>query len=256
MIEPLVLYFGLVLARVGTFVTVFPLFNQRSLPRLVKIGLAVALTVMYMGHLVPIAQVPQLLQHSNVSVVAYLFVLGWEVFLGAVMGLAFGLFLVPAQIAGEFISQGLGLTFGELSTLTGESTTGPLSQIFEGAAILLFFGLDVHHVLLSILHASFGFYPIGGAGAELPVQRLIFGAVAAQEWGLALAMPVMLCLFTSLLILVLMTRAAPQLNLYSIGFPLQLAVGLTAVLLFAPNLVASMVGTMGKVSELLVGSFP
>jgi flagellar biosynthetic protein FliR len=82
---------------------------------------------------------------------------------------------------------------------------------------------------------------------------LVAGATMAEEWGLVLAAPVSLCLFLTTIILALMTRAAPQLNLYSIGFPMLTGVGLGAIVVLLPDIARSLVYYFGHFSQMLTG---
>jgi flagellar biosynthetic protein FliR len=137
---------------------------------------------------------------------------------------------VPAHIAGEFISQEMGLTFGNQVNATGNGTGTPLTIVFELVAAAIFLGLDGHHVFFGVMHNTFINYPVGGGLPTMPVQDLVAGAAATEEWGLMLAAPVAVCLFLTTIVLMLLGRTTPQLNLYSIGFSLRLGVGLVAVL--------------------------
>src|SRR4029079_10845205 len=103
-----VLAFVLVLARVSTFVATLPLFGGTYVPRLVKIGLAMALTCFW-------ASCPETAHYdywiSSGAQVRWLAVgvaLGREALLGAVLGFGFGLFLLPARVAGGVIGGGRG----------------------------------------------------------------------------------------------------------------------------------------------------
>src|SRR5207253_15067 len=103
--------------------------------------------------------------------------------LGAVLGFAFGLLLAPARIAGEFISQEMGLTMAsQLDPTTGQQA-GPLTQIFEMLGVLVFLGLDAHHLFFAMLHETFVRWPIGGDFRAVPARALVGAASAAQEWG-------------------------------------------------------------------------
>lgn len=253
--EGLVLYFSLILARVGTFVAILPLFGSQTLPRMVKVGLAFALAVMYFSCFFGEIPIGELLRRSgSTSWLAFVIAMGREAILGALLGLALGLFLLPARLAGDFVTQELGLTFGALlgPTEAAPPGTGSLTQIIEALSALIFFALDGHHVFFAVLHATFLRYPIGGAVPQVPVQHLISGVSAAQEWGLLLVAPVVLCLFLTTVILSLMTRGAPQLNLFSIGFPLRLLAGLVALWALAPNWVGALVSVFGRISELVL----
>ena len=254
MIGLLAVYFSLYLARVGTFVAVLPLWSRHNIPHLVKVGLSLALAAMWFGSGIRLPPASSWAQHaSDISWLAYGLALGKEAVLGALLGYAMGLFLLPATVAGEYLTQEMGFSFGSMLGAGGNVTSGALTLIFEAIAILIFLGLDGHHVFFAVLHGTFQQYPVGVGMPPVPMANLLSAATITQEWGLMLAAPVALCLFLTTVVLVLLARAAPQLNLYTVGFPLRLGVGLAATLVLLPNMVTTLVGIFGRFTELLAG---
>jgi flagellar biosynthesis protein FliR len=248
---PLATWFALVLARVGTGVAVMPLFGGRNTPRLVRLGLALVLAVFWFTALdaPPDAATLQRLRDSWLgSGMA----VAREMILGAVIGFAFNLFLIPARIAGEFLTQEMGLSLAATLGPTSDRASGPITLIFESLSGLLFLGLDLHHVFLATLHTTFVRYPIGGLTGSVPTARLLDGAVAAQEMGVLIAGPLAVVLFLVVVSLALMARAAPQLNVYAVGFGLQAVGGIVGALVLMPELLASMTRAFGRVSEYVV----
>lgn len=252
MIEVLVVSFTLMLARVGTFLTLVPLLGGRNVPRLVKVGLALALTVLWFGSWPTLPSPSLMAPGTGAPWLRYALALGREAVLGAVFGFAFGLLLVPARIAGEYLAQEMGLTLGNLTDPTAEHPSAVVTQIFEMLSILLFLGLDGHHILLATLHSTFARFPLGGALPGVPVAALVQETAAAQEWGLLLAAPVGVCLFLTTLVLALMARVAPSLNIFSIGFALRLGVGLAALFLLLPDLATGLVRFLERIRELVL----
>jgi flagellar biosynthetic protein FliR len=248
-----VVSFSLVLARVGTLVSVMPLFGTTYAPRMVRVGLAMALCVFWFDSSLTVHS--KILQSATeVSWLAYGLAMGREAILGAVLGYALGLFLVPAQIAGEFITQEMGLSLGSIIDPSSVAPTGVVTEIFQYLGILVFFAVDGHHTFLAILHASFQRWPIGGGGGELPIGNLVNGAAATEEWGLLLAAPLGICLFLTAVVLALMARVSPQLNIFSVGFALRVGAGLVGALFLMPDLLKAMVQIFGHCSELLLRS--
>jgi flagellar biosynthetic protein FliR len=253
--ELLVLTFSLVLARVGAFVAVLPLFGGVNVPRTVRATLALVLATVWFGtSLPPVA--PELVnQPPQTSWFIFGLGMGREVLLGGVLGYAFGLFQVPARVAGEFLTQELGLSFGAFLDPTGTANVASLTQIIDAFGILLFFGLDGHHLFLAVLDATFARYPVGAGLPGVPTEALVSSVALTEEWGLTLAAPMAICLFTVTFVLTLMARAAPQVNLFSVGFPLRLAAGLTVVFLLLPNFLHHLTGALGRFGELMARIF-
>ena len=216
-----------------------------------KTGLVMSLTMVWF---VPIAQAmpPELLLRNSTAMswAGHAVALGREIFIGGILGYGLGLFLVPAHVAGEYLTQEMGLAFANQVNPTTGTSSSPLTQVMEYIAIAIFFGVDGHHVLLGVLDATFTQYPIIGSLPDVPVPKLVRGAAMAEEWGLMLAAPVAVLLFLTTVLLALLTRAAPQMNLYSVGFPLRLGVGLAATLLLLPGLVNGMVSAFCHFGQL------
>ncbi len=243
--------FSLLLARVGTFVAVLPLFGQLT-PRIVKAGFALSLSLFWFYTLYGGVTQREWTAHAvEVGWLGYGLVLGREVILGGLLGYAFGLFLAPAQIAGEYLTEEMGLSFGNQINPASGTSSGALTQTVQVFAAFLFLGLDGHHTLLAFFYSLFARYPVGGALPSWQTPQLVSGLAAAQEWGVLLAMPIGACLFLTTVVLALMTKAAPQLNLYSVGFPLRLATGLVGMLLFFPQMASNLVTIFGRFEALL-----
>jgi flagellar biosynthetic protein FliR len=253
-LSPLTAWFALVLARVGTGVAVMPLFSGRNTPRMVRAGLALVLAVFWFSAL-DRGPDPETLQRIKDSWLWAGMAVAREVSLGAVIGFAFNLYLVPARIAGEFLTQEMGLSLAATFGPTNDRAAGPITLIFESLSGLLFLGLDLHHVFLATLHSTFLRYPVGGAPGAVPTNQLIDAASSAQELGVLLAGPLAVVLFLVIVGLALMTRTAPQLNVYAIGFGLQAAAGVVGALILMPELLDAMTKSFGRVSEYVLRLF-
>jgi flagellar biosynthetic protein FliR len=131
----------------------------------------------------------------------------------------------------------MGLALASIADPATESASTVVGQVFELLAFLLFFALDIHHVFLGLVYASFVRWPVGGTSLPLTLPAAVDGVGAAHEWGLLLAAPLAVCLFSVVIVLSLLARAAPQLNLLTIGFALRLAVGLVVAVALMPQIV-------------------
>jgi flagellar biosynthetic protein FliR len=239
-------YFGLILTRVGTFVAVMPLFADRA-PRTVRAGLAVALAVFYFSAVGPRWDAAAAATKANS--VLFALSLGREALIGAAMGFAFSMFLLPAQIAGAFVSQQIGLAHGVPGSPVGPPATSPVALAFEVLAALVLLELNGHHVVLSVLHASFAKLPLGGGMIPQPLTPMVDGLARANELGILLASPVALCMIMLTLTLAFLARVAPQLNINSIGFTLQTIVALVSVSVLLPQVAQALVAVFGQSSE-------
>ena len=250
MIEMMVLSFTLILTRTAAFVAVLPSLGGSSTPRTVKIGLAASLAFLYFLLLGGNAAPPELTK-EGVSWVAFAVVEMKEAILGAFLGYAMSLVLLPVQIAGDYIGQEMGLALAAQSDPSATNPSLVLSQLFQMLAGVLFLSLDGHHLFLAALHSTFMRIRIGGWSGLTAAGPMVTGLAAAQEWGLMLAAPVGALLFLSSIILALMTRAAPQMNIFSLGFTLRIALGLGGMFLLMPDFISAVVRSIAHMGDLL-----
>jgi flagellar biosynthesis protein FliR len=174
-----------------------------------------------------------------------------EILLGATIGYAFGLLMIPARIAGEFLTQELGMSLGSLVNAAGDGMASPLAVLFEMIAAAVFWGLDGHHAFFMVMHGMFVQMPVGAVNIEAPAQHALQAATRTEEWGLMLAAPLAACMFLATIGLTLLGRVAPQLNLYNFGLPMKLGLGLAALLLLLPQTVAALVSLFGHGTSMM-----
>ncbi len=244
--------FGLILARVSTFIATIPYLGGANVPKTIKAGTALALTCFWFAQS-GATSVRVVIAMEQTPWLAFAMAIGREIIIGAALGFVFGLFLVPFKVAGEYIAQEMGLTMGTITDPTRPQMTTTFGEFFEMFGALLFFTLDVHHLFLAALHRSFAQQPIGGTTLNIPVAAQLGALAAATEWGLTLAAPVACCLFITSLVLGLMARAAPQLNLMSFGYGLRILVGVLATSILWPDMTPRMSAVLQRFSNLLVG---
>lgn len=247
-----VVAFSLVMARVTAFVMAMPYFGGQALPRTIKVGLVMALSVFWFFAISPGLAQPISPDHTWFG---FGFAIIREMVVGAIIGMAFSLFTVPFQIAGAFIGQEMGLTIAQVTDPTQSQQISLTSQVFNTIGIMLFFSTNIHHIMFATMHSSFARRPVGGPLLPLPHDKMIDMVSTTQEFGFLLAAPISCILFLTSMILALLTRAAPQLNIMSIGFSLRIIAGLLTLYFFFPTLSTTMMAIFhdltGRVYALL-----
>ena len=252
LLETWVMTFGLILARVSAFVATIPYLGGRFVPRTVKAGTALALTCFWFGES-QATSANVVIAMNDQPWLAFGLAIARESIIGGALGYAFGLFLVPFRTAGEYLSQEMGLTLGTITDPSRPQMTTIMGEVFEMLGVVVFFAQNVHHVFLAALHASFARQPIGGSILAVPVALQMQAMSSATEWGLMLVAPIACCLFITSLVLGVMSRIAPQLNLMSIGFSLRIFIGLVATLMLWPEIAPQMSHVLLRFSSLLNG---
>lgn len=237
-VEAWVLSLVLIIARVSSFVMWLPVFGGREVPQIVKASLSLMLAAVWFTEFgsSPSATVWAVVNQGHW--LGYAQAVGKEMLFGALMGYALGLLLLPARVAGTYIGQEMGLTLATLSDPSTGASVNVVAQVFETMAILVFFAFDVHHFLLGALHASFSKWQVGSPFSSYPASALAASLSTMHEGGLLIAAPVGICLFVTIVGLGLLMRAAPQFNLFSIGFTVRIVVGMVAILFFLPEILS------------------
>ena len=159
-----------------------------------------------------------------------------QVLIGIAMGFVLQLVMGALLIAGEAISMGMGLGFATMIDPQNGVSVPVLSQFFLIMGTLLFLSLGGHLMLIQLILNSFNTLPI----AEVGVTRENFWDIVS--WGstmfvgaIWLAVPALISILVLTLAMGVMTRAAPQLNIFSVGFPVTIFMGFVIVLLIMPT---------------------
>ena len=137
------------------------------------------------------------------------------------------LVFAAVELAGELMSMTMGLGFATFFDPQSQGNTSALSQLLSSMLLLMFIAMDMHLLLLEILVNSFQDIPLNSGG----LQAEQFYSVAKMGryifmTGLQLALPVITALLIINMTLGVLTKAAPQLNLFGVGFPVTLMTGL------------------------------
>jgi len=230
----------LVFLRVAGFVVFLPPFSGSQIPATVKIGLAMALTVVW-----GLKLVPELAASLSPELLENWILVGWlsirETLFGVSLGWLLGLVLVPIRVAGAYVVQEMGLTMATVTSATEGSESNVISQLLEIGAVLFLFGSSLDHQFLRLLNSTFELFPLGRAW-QLPQLDWLIGSMSeTSQLGLSIAAPVGVTLFVALIASLIIMRQAPQFNLFSFGTPIRLVAGLAALIWFLPSILTGMV---------------
>jgi len=224
------LLFGLLLARCGGLVAAAPFFGDGLLPRPVRAlftGVLALLLLPTVASPVPApAGLPGLAAAAAV-----------EVAIGAAMGFLARLSLLVFEMAGEAISIQMGLGIASLIDPLQPHRTALLARWYWLAGATLFLLMDGHHQLLRALSASLDLVPPGrGAfGGDAAAALTRFSSEALGR-AIAVGAPAIGILLATTLGLGLLARTVPQMNVFLVGFPVQIAAGMLAIIAAVPFL--------------------
>jgi flagellar biosynthesis protein FliR len=231
--------------RVGGFVASAPVASEATSPGPVKIALSLGLAFV----LAPLAPVPDGLSiFSGAGALAAV----QEVFIGVAIGMIMRLAFEALTFAGQSISMTMGLGFASLVDPAHGAETPVLGQLFTIFGTLVYLAVNGHLALIAALGMSFKTLPIGAANIDrnLLWSLAVWGA-RVFETGLLIALPAVIALVIVNLAVGVVTRAAPQLNLFGIGFTITLISGFVVLIVGVDGL---MVGISSLVNSALAAA--
>lgn len=233
--EAEMLLFFMVLMRMTAFVVSWPVFGVETVSQPVKILLATVMTLVIFPTLqFSPAQVEA--TKANLMLLA-----GREALIGLCIGYLARFFFFAFRISGEMVSQAMGLGAAQIfnPSLGGQSTS--MEQFYLGMASLFYLGVNGHHYLITGLVNSFNMVPAAQltfntsqfAGVGLMMQNVI-------ELGLRLSAPVVVSILVVNIVLGVVGKTVPQLNVLVTSFPINFMVGMGLMFITLPVLFEQM----------------
>jgi flagellar biosynthesis protein FliR len=221
--------FLLILVRCLTFFNLGPLMADRKIPGQVKILLALASTFA----LYPTVSTEHWVLEK--TLLGYGLLIGREVLLGAALAMAASMVFIGVRMAGNLLGIQMGFSIVNVFDPNTASEVSLVGQLQELLAIFIFLLVDGHHFLLRALSFSLQRVPPGGnlapaalAGALLPMAGTMFVTT------LQVGAPVLGALFLTDAALGFVARAVPQMNVFIVGIPVKIGVGLLLLIATAP----------------------
>ena len=215
--------------RIGGCLMTAPIFSASTVPMRGRLILALAITVI-VAPLLPAQTAPVFSATGFV-------ILAQQLLIGVAFGFAVNLVFDALALGGQLLANAMGLSFAfNVDPLHGASTP-VLSQFYTILATLTFLALDGHLALLQVLIESFQNMPVGrtGLGTEGLWQMCLWGSQIFRG-GLMVSLPGVTALLVVNLAFGVVSRAAPALNLFAIGFPVTLVCGLLILLQSIPSM--------------------
>ena len=216
--------------RVLAVFTVAPVFSLRSVPMRVKVGLAFLIALCAQGVL---GDQPVI----SVNGTAALGAVAQQLAVGLAIGFAVRLVFAAVELAGEVIGLQMGLNFASFFDPAANAQISTVARFFSHMATLLFVVINGHLMILMAVVKSFDSFPVDGHFLQSLAQMRLYelgGSIFASALWISLPM-VALLLFVNLT-LGIISRVAPQMNIYAVGFPVTLTVGMLGITATLPML--------------------
>ncbi len=221
--------FALVLTRCTGFFIAGPIFAQRTLPAHVKILLsvttAVALYPVVSGSVGPLPT----------SLLGFALAVLGETFMGVILAFAALLPFIGIRLAGSLMGIQMGFGIVNIMDPQGGQRVPLIAQLYDILAVVLFFLLGGHHLLLRALSTSLRLVPLGGVVLTQGVPGHIIGmAGGVFVTALAVGGPMITVLFLTDAAMGFVARTVPQMNIFIVGFPVKIGLGLFGIAVTLP----------------------
>lgn len=231
--------FLLVLVRTAGIFTLTPIFGSSQAPAHVRLAAALALTMVFVPIVPPASELP-------VEVLPLALMVVREACVGLVIGFVCNMVFAAIEIAGHFVDAQSGFSFATMLDPVHGSNMAVAGRFQNLMAGLLFFVTDAHHLLIRGMADSFSLAPVGQMAVN-PAMANGMLVLFSGLFGIAvrIAAPIVAAVFLADVAFAIIARIVPQINVLIIGFPLKLGVGLAAMVVAVPLLVAMSQGMFG-----------
>lgn len=244
-------YAILIFARVSMIIVIAPFFNNMNIPRRIKFVIAFFLSVVVM-HVVDYTAV------SYNSMIGYTGLLVKEAITGLLIGIGAGFCMYILNFSGNMIDMEIGFAMAmEMDPTTNVQTT-LTATFFTAVFMLMFITNDMHYYIIDAIYQSYKLIPIGEAKFS-PFLYQIFTEYIADFFviGFRIILPIFSCILVVNVVLGILAKVAPQMNMFVIGMQLKIFVGLFLLFVlmsFIPGIVDFIFDEMQKLTKMFVQS--
>ncbi len=231
--------FFLVLTRVLAILIQVPMFGSSLIPNQMKLAVGIALTFI----VVPWSPVYE--ETAAMPFISFLFAILQELIVGLLAGFVGTLTFGAFQLAGKMMDLSSGFGAGQIFNPAMGDTGSAMDQMFSLTALLFFMITNGHHTFLLALQKTFVFLPINAVLPDLSAARLLQMTAGFILIGVQLSLPVVGALLLTDITLGMLAKVAPQVNVFFLGLPIKVWVGLMGLMLVLSNVVPIM-GDMFK----------
>lgn len=217
-----------IFARVTGFFMSAPILSNNNIPARMKIGFSVFLSFIIFPMVQPISQ-------TNDHIITLLIYVGKESVTGILLGFVCYLFFSIVFLAGHIVDMELGFSMGSVINPADETEIPLMANFFYMMAALVFFATNGHHTFIMGLVNSFRILPLGGLNFNyLMIDNLISIIMSTFVLSFKIVGPVIVSIFLSNILLGILARTMPQMNVFDVGIPFKILVGLLIMFMILP----------------------
>ncbi|MBK9019719.1 MAG: flagellar biosynthetic protein FliR [Sulfuritalea sp.] len=233
------------LTRVLGLLAMTPVFNNAALPVRVRLVMGLGITFA----LAPALPPPPAIEAGSWLGLA---VIAEQMLIGVMMGFALRIALAALDVTGELIGLQMGLSFATFFDPSSSSQTPVMTQFLGFLTALMFLAMNGHLLTITLLAESFTLLPVSTTPFHAAaLWSIVTSAAMMFSLGVMLALPLITALLVTNISLGVLSRVAPSLNLFAVGFPVTLALGFIVLWLTLPYLGAAMESVFNRGFEVL-----
>ncbi len=223
-------FYLLVLIRISTFIVAAPFFSANSIPMRVKLSLSVMLTLI----ILPVVPVVEL---DYIGVIGYAALLLQEAAVGLVLGFMCNICMYIVSFAGQLIDIEIGLSMANMfDPMTNISVT-VTGNMYTYLVMLVMLVTNMHHYVLRAILDTFSYFNIGKAVFRGNIVEMIISFMGNYFMiGFRIVLPIFACMLIMNVVLGVLSRAAPQMNMFVVGIQLKVFVGILVLLIIIPTI--------------------
>jgi len=220
--------FFLVLARMSGLFIASPIFGRRNIPAYFKIGFAFFLSMIVVTTYNFSYSVP-----TNVE--EYIFVVIKEFIVGLLIGYISYMIFSAILLGGQIIDNAIGFGMANVIDPMSEIQVPLLGNFLYLYMLVMFFGTDAHHLLIRAIFYSYKLVPIGYGGfkTEFTWNFLRFFSELFLI-GVEISLPILMSMLIVDIILAVLSRAVPQMNVFMVGMPIKITIGFLVLVIIFP----------------------
>lgn len=220
--------FVLILARILSFIAVAPFFNYRAMPVQLKAAGAVVIAILLYPN------VPAPTVTTSVSI-GYAVLVAQEVLVGLIMGFSAEVIFYAIRFAGDLLGHQIGFAIVSIFDPQTNQDSSVIAELQWLTAMLIFLTIDGHFLLLDGLARSFTAVPLASATFhDGLVEFLVRLSARVFVIAVQISAPVMVTLLMTNIAMGILARTLPQMNVFAVGFPLTIGVGLLSLAIVMP----------------------
>ncbi|KAF0219405.1 MAG: flagellar biosynthetic protein [Geobacteraceae bacterium] len=212
--------FTLVLGRMAGIFSAIPLFGGKAVPMKIKAAIMLVMTLV----LYPVLKVqPLQLPGDTVSLILLII---RETLIGITLGLLSQVIFTAVEFCGQLVGMQMGIAIANLFDPTTERQVSTMAVFQNLLAMLLFMSMGVHHVFIRSIVESYQVIPVGGWHISGELVQFFIGSIGSVfVLGIKLAAPVMVSLLATSVVLGIVARSFPQMNVFMVSMPLNIGIG-------------------------------